>query len=211
MEGHAGKEARAATSRWVLDRRRCALLVAAGALRFMSGQTTAAYMPAFYDRTFPKHHAEVALAYGVSTAVFGTLSSWTGRWADELGRGRERRALLLPAVGTLLSVPLAYGTLFAPELGGGFYTSVALRAVKVFVSEVWMGPTLSVLQGTVAPGVRGLATAATLALWQLVGGMAPFLIGRWDGGGASDLAALVWRVASTVHLAAGVLFALASW
>jgi predicted MFS family arabinose efflux permease len=130
-----------------------ALLVASG-LRFMGGFTLGVWIVPFYRSAFPGEiGTEFALLKAAVNGVAGSVSAIGGGYlADRWSRTEPRAVVWLPAMGSLLAIPLWVGTLTAPTLT----LSLACLFGEYLAAECWFGPVIAALQRAAPPGTQGL-------------------------------------------------------
>ena len=125
-----------------------ALLVASG-LRFMGGFTLGVWIVPFYRSAFPGEiGTEFALLKAAVNGVAGSVSAIGGGYlADRWSRTEPRAVVWLPAMGSLLAIPLWVGTLTAPTLT----LSLACLFGEYLAAECWFGPVIAALPLTLTP------------------------------------------------------------
>lgn len=170
-----------------------ALLVASG-LRFMGGFTLGVWIVPFYRGAFPGEiGTEFALLKAAVNGVAGSVSAIGGGYlADRWSRTEPRAVVWLPAMGSLLAIPLWVGTLTAPTLT----LSLACLFGEYLAAECWFGPVIAALQRAAPPGTQGL-TQGSLAALTFLGNLAPLALGAAVAGkwGGTDLPTLLlWSV-----------------
>jgi predicted MFS family arabinose efflux permease len=99
----------------------------------------------------------MALAAGIATAIGNSV---LGALADRVARTHQRRALLVPAFTTAITVPLGMAALLVPSATGAVVLLVALG----FFIGAWPAPSFAVL-ASVAP--KG-AQASSMAIAQII-------------------------------------------
>ena len=125
-----------------------ALLVASG-LRFMGGFTLGVWIVPFYRSAFPGEiGTEFALLKAAVNGVAGSVSAVGGGYlADRWSRTEPRAVVWLPAMGSLLAIPLWVGTLTAPTLT----LSLACLFGEYLAAECWFGPVIAPLPLPLTP------------------------------------------------------------
>lgn len=117
----------------------------------------------------------LGLALGVVVGVTGALGIWIGgQLADRYGARDLRHYMGIPAVSTLLGIPVYITALFVESA----MLAIVLMAIPPVLNGLWYGPAYAAIQGLVQPETRATATAILLFIVNLVGlGMGPLLVG----------------------------------
>jgi MFS family permease len=122
--------------------------------------------------TLKEVSAYYAFVQGVSGLVGTFLSGWL---ADTLGRRDRRWYALIPAIAFTLSLPALAGLIWAPT----WQIALAFVAVPALLNNMYLAPSLAVVQNAVPPGHRTMAGAIMLFVLNLVGlGGGPLFVGR---------------------------------
>ena len=172
----------------------------AGALHAFVGYGAAYFVPSFFARVHEMGLAERGtwLSLIGLVAVIGTyLGGWLG---DRLAPKDMRWYLWVPAIATLVGVPIALGYYLSPNP----YVALLLFGIPAGIAgPMYLGPTFALTQTLVKPGMRALASAILLFVMNLIG----LGIGPWFVGFASDALAprfgdesLRWALVSIVSV-----------
>ena len=159
---------------YLRKRRSYGIILAADALLIATSYGASSWHPTFLRRVHEMSGAEAgfwvglvniaALAGGILCAVL----------ADRLGRRDLRWYLWLPALASLLALPL---TLAFPLWSDGS-TAVFLLAPWSFLTGSIQGPIYAMVQAVAPPAMRALAAAILLFVMSLIGlGLGPTLVG----------------------------------
>lgn len=166
---HAGLASRGVRSvRRVLGCETARLALCAVAVRMVAGLTIMSWLPPHCKARFPTEERAFASLYAAAVCGGGMLSAVLGGFAsDAVGRrfatAPHARAAV-PLVGSVLAAPLFVVALTRSSLNG----TMAWFFLHVLCSEVWLGPTLSILAGALPPDARG--TAQGLCNFAQIGG-----------------------------------------
>ena len=138
------------------------MLLLASGLRFMGGFTLGVWIVPFYREAFPGEiGTEFALLKAAVNGVAGSVSAIGGGYlADRWSRTEPRAVVWLPAIGSVLAIPLWVGTLTAPTLT----LSLACLFGEYLTAECWFGPVIAALQRAAPPGTQGLTQGSLPAL-----------------------------------------------
>lgn len=117
--------------------------------------------------------AFLGLALGLGLGIGGALGSFCG--GELADRWRHPHAqVLIPAIGSLLAVPLYLLVLLLPSTGA----ALLLLALPVFMKSLWYGPVYATVQRIAHPRSRATAMAIFLLILNAVGlGLGPLTIG----------------------------------
>ena len=149
-------------------------LLFGSALRFCAGFTIAVWVVPFYRGRFPTEiGTQFALLKAGVNGVGGAISAGGGGLLTDTLAAKDARAeQWVPALGSLLAVPLWAATLNADSLT----ISLGYLFAEYLFAECWFGPTVATLQRVAPPDAQGLAQGAFNGL-TLVGNLAPLAIG----------------------------------
>ncbi|HKP59058.1 MAG TPA: MFS transporter [Polyangiales bacterium] len=155
----------------------------AAALHSFVGYGVAGFYPTFMIRCHGMGVAEVGRWMALVTAIGGVVGTyWGGHLADGRARrsGDERQQVWVPALATLLSVPVSLLIYVVADK----YAALALMFPAGVLGAMYLGPTFAVTLRLASVRERALAGAILLLIMNLIGlGLGPLLTGA-----ASDLA-----------------------
>jgi len=153
------------------------ILIVAAALRFLGGFSIGAFMPIFYKREFESYQDEYSYLNAGVVSAGGALSSYLGGYLSDLWTKKEPKARAwVPAIGSILGLVPFIGAVFAPN----FYSSIACLLLAYIFAECWFGPAISIIQLRIPPEARGVAIAVYMFVGQMVGNIAPAVMGAVD-------------------------------
>ncbi len=136
----------------------------------------------FYTRVHGMSLSQASMVLGVLIGGAGGLGTFMGGIIGDWLAVKDRRWLLwLPAVGGLLSLPLALGQFLVANAT----LSVGFGMAAGFLANIYLAPTYAVAQSLVGSNLRAFASAALVTGAAIVGGA----IGPWGTGALSDLLA----------------------
>lgn len=117
----------------------------------------------------------LGLALGLVAGTAGVIGAWIGGpLADRFGKGDARSYALVPAISSLLVMPVYIAAVTVPSA----VTAIALLAVVGVLGSLWYGPVYGTAQGLVPPYMRATTAAVLLFIINLVGlGIGPLLVG----------------------------------
>ena len=194
----------AVTSLW--RRRAFRHLSLAAALHAFAGYGVGSFLPAFLIRSHGMTVAEVGLALSMISAVgiMGGIylgGSLSDRFARE--RADERYYMLVPAIATLVAVPIALCIYLLPAK----YLILALMLPAQLLGYMYLGPSFTMTQSLAGVRERALAGAVLLLIINLIGlGLGPTLAGGLSDFFRTSLAA--GGMEATLATAEGLRYAL---
>lgn len=147
------------TARWV---------TLGGAARFFESFCFVYYAPSFYQGAFPNQKSQYALLNGMIQTVAPLISSVScGIISDRFEKKNKMTKAYIGIVGAIIGSLMAVGiSLFR---GVNFYVSLAFLFFKFLLTEGWMAPTITMMQGTVGPQQQGSIVSAYLFFLYLSG------------------------------------------
>jgi MFS family permease len=227
----AASASMAETVRLLMSKRSYMLMVSAMSLKSFISYGYVPFLASFFLRN---HKAEVAstagsvgtafgvdlqsvgflgIALGLLAGVCGAIGMWTGgQISDRLGPADPRRYLYIPAIASVICVPVFLGVMTAPWLE----LSLALVGVHALFTGIWYGPCYSAAFSVVPPHMRATSSAVVLFLTNLIGlGLGPLAVGVVSDLYATQMGAaegVRWALAtfSVAGLIAAVIFWAAS-
>jgi len=152
-------------------------LIIAATLRFIGGFSIGAFLPLFYKRQFEDYNDEYSILNAAVISVGGALSSFLGGFiADRWSRTQIKARAWVPAIGSLLGFFPFVGVLYASN----FYVSIVCLFFEYLFAECWFGPAISIIQLRIPPAARGVGIALYLFIGQMIGNIAPVVLGAID-------------------------------
>jgi len=145
------------------------------ALHSFAGYGVSAWLPAFLIRVHGMGTGEIGTWLSMIFSLGGATGSVLGGvLADRLGAKDRKWILLVPAVATIVQVPVTLAVfLVGPKAG-----ALAFLVPSTLLSAMWFGPIFGATQSLVKPRMRALASAILLFLVNLIGlGLGPQLVG----------------------------------
>jgi MFS family permease len=145
------------------------------ALHSFVGYGAGLFLPAFFIRSHGFGVGEIGSWLALLGLTGGVLGTYGGGWlADRLGIRDTRWYVWVPAIATLLGIPL--GILF--YLWPHPYSALALAIPGAILGPMYLGPTFAITQGLVKVRMRALASAVLLFILNLIGlGLGPWFVG----------------------------------
>jgi MFS family permease len=166
-------------------------LIALGvSVKAFIGYGSGAFIAPFFFRNQGAELTQIAAGYGLGLAGFlgltlgvavgltGAFGIWLGgQLADRFGAKDLRHYMGIPAISTLLGIPIYITALFVESA----MLSILLMAVPPILNGLWYGPAYAAIQGLVRPETRATATAIMLFIVNLIGlGMGPLVVGAFS-------------------------------
>ncbi len=149
-------------------------LAMAGSLHAFVGYGAGLFNPAYFIRTHGMGLAEISTWFffiGLTGAIGTFLGGFLG---DRFGQSDARWYMWIPAVATVIGIPLSVGLYLwpVPEQALLFAFPAAI------VGPMYLGPTFAITQGLVKVGMRALASAILLFILNMIGlGLGPWFVG----------------------------------
>ncbi|PZU50195.1 MAG: MFS transporter [Sphingomonas sp.] len=163
-------------------------LIAFGvSIKAFIGYGSGVFIAPFFFRNHGEQLTQIAAGYGLGLAGFlgltlgivvgltGAVGIWAGgQLADRYGAKDLRHYMGIPAVSTLLGIPVYITALFVESA----VLALVLMAIPPILNGLWYGPAYAAIQGLVRPETRATATAILLFIVNLIGlGMGPLVVG----------------------------------
>jgi len=160
------------------------LLFAAAAIRFVGGFAIGAFMPKYFKAQWPDKNDEYSVFNAFVVSAGGALSAFLGGKISDVLRKRDQRwSAWLPALGAVLGFLPMIGVLFMSN----FYAAIAFYFFEYLFAECWFGPALSIIQNRIPTDVRGTTISIFLFISNMVGNIAPVVIGKINNGTAESI------------------------
>jgi MFS family permease len=170
------------------------------------------WVPVYLIREFGMSTGEVGTAVGLIAGFAGSIGVFLGGYlADFLSRFNDRWQMRMPALTTLIFMPLVVLVLFAPTQKA----AIVLMIPTYMLALAYTGPTWAILQSVVPLNMRAMGAAIMLFLVNLIGlGFGPQLVGILSDvlqtGEGNDSLRIAIALASSFSLLASFYFYLAS-
>lgn len=166
--------------REILASRAFILLVSAMAFGSFLSYGKNVWQAIFFMRSHGLTPGVAGPVLGLSIGIGASFGAWLGgSLASRYGVKNPQHILTGPAVGTLISMPLALGAYYTSD----WRVSALLLTVATVSSGMAYGPTFTCVQGLMRPQSRGVATAIFLFIQNLIGlGLGPLLFGMMSDG-----------------------------
>jgi len=145
------------------------------ALNSFVGYGAVAWVPAYLIRSFGMTTGDVGTALALIIGIVGGAGTWLGGWfADRLGRRDVRWNMWLVAACVGGGTPFVFGVYLAPDA----FWALAAFLVPAAVGALYLGPSLSMVQGLVPLRMRTVASAVLLFVINIIGlGIGPQMVG----------------------------------
>jgi predicted MFS family arabinose efflux permease len=135
------------------------------------------WAPSFFIRTYGMTSGAVGTWLALSAGLAGGVGCYLGGIASDrlVNRtGDARWHMRIPAICTLLTVPMLFGVYLSPAP----LPSLLLSAAVWFLGNTWLGPVQATIAGLAGTRRRGMALAFLLFVNNLVGlGLGPQAVG----------------------------------
>jgi len=189
-------------ARILFAQRAFVLLTLAACCQAVSGYAVLTWGPAFMGRVHQLGATAIGTSFGLIAGIGGALGITVGGFlADRLARRDPRWHAWLPAAVSLLAFPFAVPFYLATETR----TALASFALFYLINNMYVGSLWSLAQGLVPVRVRAVASAALLAILNLVGqGLGPLFVGRMNDALAPAYGpqAIRWSLLATAAIGA---------
>jgi MFS family permease len=155
------------------------MAVAAGLSSF-AGYAVINFFPSFIDRSYEMQIVSLGMWLGLILGIVGGAGFFIGGYlADRVGRKNQRRALRLIGFTQLASAAVSFGVYLAPTAP----IALLMFILPAFISNLYLAPVLSQVQGLVPLRMRGVASANMLLIINLIGlGLGPLVVGMLSDG-----------------------------
>lgn len=163
------------------------LVALAASVKAFIGYGHAPFTASFFFRVHGADIAQLAGMFGLKSAGFlglalgliggtaGVIGAWLGGvFADRLGAKDLRAYVIVPAVASLLTIPIF---IIAVSLDAPM-AAISLLAINALLGTLWYGPVYATAQSIVDPALRATASAVLLLIINLIGlGLGPVAVG----------------------------------
>jgi predicted MFS family arabinose efflux permease len=149
-------------------------------LHSFAGYALAAWGPAFMVRVHHMGTGEVGATLGLITGVAGAAGAISGGLlADRLGRRDPRWTLWVPAIASLIEVPLIITFLLVPSRT----LALVIAFPGILAGAMWLGPVFAGSQNLVRPALRAFTSSLMVFVINLIGlGLGPQAVGLLNDG-----------------------------
>lgn len=129
----------------------------------------------FFGRVHHMPITQVALFLALAIGVGGGAGQFVGGWlADRLGRADRRWYMWLPALCSVLLIPVSLGVYLVADAP----SSMALAVVQAILLNVWFAPIVATAQMLVAPQMRAFTSAMLVLIVNILGlSLGPLMTG----------------------------------
>lgn len=117
----------------------------------------------------------LGLVLGIVGGIAGAISTYMGGLiADRYAKTDLRGYVVVPAIASLINIPIIVGVLLAPTP----QMAILLMVFNGLLGSLWYGPVYATAQSIVPPHMRATASAILLFIVNLVGlGLGPLAVG----------------------------------
>ncbi len=149
-------------------------------LHSFAGYALAAWGPAFMVRVHHMGTGEVGATLGLITGVAGGAGAiGGGMLADRLGRRDPRWTLWVPAIASMIEVPLMIAFLLVPSRT----LALVIAFPGILAGAMWLGPVFAASQSLVRPALRAFTSSLMVFVINLIGlGLGPQAVGLLNDG-----------------------------
>jgi predicted MFS family arabinose efflux permease len=152
--------------RFLFTRRSFCWLVTGACLKAIAGYAVLTWGAIFLGRVHGMDRAAIGALFGPTIMVGGCLGVTFGGWlADRLGRADPRWYMRMPAVVSVLALPLALGFALAEDRR----TAIACFVPFYALANMYVGPLWSTAQNLARPNMRATASAVLLFVINIIG------------------------------------------
>jgi predicted MFS family arabinose efflux permease len=150
-------------------------MAAASALFACGSYAMNVFAPAFLIRVHHLSTTAAGLGFGIAFGLGGGIGTMAGGYfGDLLGKKDARWRLRLPAIGQLLSAPVALGAWLVSDAT----TSIFLLTLTYLLGLLYFAPSFAVAQSLVPDQIRAMAAAVLLFCLTLIGSsVGPVVVG----------------------------------
>jgi MFS family permease len=161
--------------RYLASSRALVYLAVSASLHGFSSYGSNAWVSALLRRVHELSLTETGLVMGMGAGLGASLGQiLAGTVADRLGRRDVRWYMYVPAITSVVSLPL----LLAFLSSWNFTSALLLYLPAGAVSAMWTGPTYAMTQALARPQMRAMAAAIMVFMLNLVGmGLGPLIVG----------------------------------
>lgn len=168
------------------------------------------WAPSFFIRTHDMSVSQVGMWLALTSGLFGMIGCYAGGYLSDrvvARTGDARYYMWIPAIATLLALPLLVGVYLSPEPTTAFW----IFAPAWFLGNIWIGPTFATVQGISPLRMRATSLAILVLVNNIIGlGLGPLVVGVLSDLYAPSLGAESLRYALiSATIPAGVLSGIA--
>lgn len=164
--------------RFLLARRSFVYIVTAVSLQSVPGYAILAWGPTFLRRVHGMESVEIGAWLGPIIGIGGSLGAYLGgRIGDRLGARDARWYMYLSAAVCTAAIPFCVGFLLLESPGAALLSFIPCYVL----SNMYLGPMLSMTQGLVKLRMRATASAINLFIVNMIGlGAGPLVVGFFN-------------------------------
>jgi len=163
------------------------LLAFAASVKAFIGYGHSPFVASFFYRNHTQDIGELAayfglgvggflgLALGLTLGLGGAFGSYLGGYlADRFGRQDPRAYMTVPAIASLISIPIFAVVMLSQDAG----VAIAVYTLNGILGALWYGPVYATAQSIVPAHMRASASAVLLFVLNLIGlGLGPLAVG----------------------------------
>lgn len=163
------------------------LVAFAASIKAFVGYGHAPFTASFFFRNHTDQIAALAADFGLKSAGFlglalgliggtaGVIGAWLGGViADKFGAKDIRAYVLVPAVASIITIPLYIAAISLPDARA----AIMLLTIPTLLGTLWYGPVYATAQSIVEPQMRATTAAVILFIINLIGlGLGPVAVG----------------------------------
>ena len=152
----------------------CANIFAAGFIRSMASVVVTAFLPVFFQKSFPAFKSEYAILNAAALTVLGISSSIIGGIiSDKFEKRSYMTKSSVIMFGNILSIPLTAIACFC----GNFWLAMSLFAAKIFVSGSYLAPAITMMQNSTDASNSGFVVSAYTFYAHFAQTLSPIIFG----------------------------------
>jgi len=177
-------------------------LIIGSMLKGTAGYGVGSWLPSLFIRSHGLTGAQVGLLLGLLSGILGGTGALLGGYLnDRLSKREAGNGLAFIALATAGVYPLAVGA----YLSGDLRLAVALILIPVFVNNMFLAPSLALVQSLARVRMRAVASAVKMLTLNLVGlGLGPFAVGFFSDSLQSSFGERSLGIAMSIVASSGV-------
>jgi predicted MFS family arabinose efflux permease len=151
------------------------VLILASSLRFLGGYSIGFWGAKFFQGMYEDKDTQYSLFNMIIYGVIGMSSSYTGGYvSDKLDKRFPMTKGIICGTCVLVSFPFI---LIAFTLSHNFYLSISMFGISFYCSEMWYGPSVSMLLTLFPAQYSGIAIAIFSLTGSLMGSLSNLVLG----------------------------------